>query len=102
MVAAVRNQRLKRSRKTETQVVVPTVDRAPAAVRRTRDGWNVAPTAATRDPERAVAGKPRAAVRGCAIVVFIPAILDPFPGIADHVVQAEQVGPIAADPGGVH
>src|SRR5262249_57288544 len=40
---------------------------------------------------------PRRAVHGCSLVVDMKAILDPFPDVAVHVVEAKRVGSKRAD-----
>src|SRR6185369_3077889 len=51
----------------------------------------IAPRAAAQDAALAIAGAPRRAVERAADVELVPAILDPFPDIAEHVVEAEGV-----------
>src|SRR5688572_6473828 len=62
---------------------------------RTRETRYGAPGTATGNPLRAIAGEPGAAVRRSACVARVPAVLGPFPDVAEHVVEAEAVRRVA-------
>ena len=45
---------------------------------------------------------PGRTVRGCPFVVSVQTILDPFPDVAVHIVEAERIGSKRADGSGLH
>ena len=55
-----------------------------------------APGPAAGNTLRAITGLPRGSIRGRTRVARVPAVLGPLPDVADHVVQPEPVGRIAA------
>jgi hypothetical protein len=69
----------------------------PAAVRRAQVARFVVPGAAAHHAAAAIAAGPGAAVIWRPLVVVVPAVLDPLPDIAMHVVEAPLVGRVRAD-----
>src|SRR5213594_29150 len=51
------------------------------------------PAATAENVPVAISTRPRPAVRGCADVVCVPAVLHPLPDVAQHVVEAEGILP---------
>src|SRR6185295_6741688 len=80
----------------KTGEVVAVVGVVPIARRRARETRYRAPGAAAQDTLCAIAAGPSGSVRGRAGVTRIPAVLGPLPGIAEHVVESEAVGRVAA------
>src|SRR5215475_4211712 len=89
-VSALKDSTGKRSPDTEAEMVVRVVARVRAAVGGAEVPRFVVPGTAAHDTLSAVATcRPCRAVRRRSVVVVVPAILDPLPDIAVHVVQAE-------------
>ena len=75
----------------ETDVAVAVGREAFRAERRTQESREVDPGAAAQYAAAAPAGDPCRTVRRGADVSIVPAVLDPLPHVAVHVVQAERV-----------
>src|SRR5262249_9596028 len=81
-----------RSGAREAERAEPHIDRAPAARGRADDPAVVAPGPAADDPEAWVAARePRRPVRWRAVVGLVPAILNPLPDVAVHVVKPPRI-----------
>src|SRR5215469_10272598 len=90
--------RRKRPRDPETKVVEPVVGGEPVAVRRAEEGRGEEPGPAAHDTARTISTlDPSRAVRRCADVALVVAILRPLPDIAHHVVETEPVSGKRAD-----
>src|SRR5262249_37821577 len=71
----------------------PHIDRAPDAARRADALAVVAPGTAADDPEAWIAARePRRSIRRRTVVGLVPAILNPLPGAAVHVVKPHAFG----------
>jgi len=83
----------KRPRDAEAEIAVPKVMGVPDAASSAEVLRRVVPgTAATDMLTTVTTCHPCRAILGCPIVIAMSAILDPFPNIAVHVMQAECVG----------
>src|SRR6185295_19790764 len=80
----------------KTGEVVAVVGVVPIARRRARETRYRAPGAAAQDTLCAIAAGPSGSVRGRAGITRVPAVLGPLPGIAEHVIEPEAVGRVAA------
>src|ERR1700688_1528360 len=81
----------KRSRDPEAQPVIAVADGAAQAEGRAQNLRLVAPRAAANDTLDAIPPRPFCPVLGRAVVAVVIAVLDPLPGVAEHVVEAERV-----------
>ena len=93
-----RRQDLKGPGNTETEEVEPEVGEDPEAERRADVPRSVEPGTAAKNTKTALAAaRPRPAVRRRPGVRIMVAVLHPLPDVADGVVNAERIGPEAAD-----
>src|SRR5262249_11489429 len=82
-----------RSGDPEAERVEPHIDMAPDAGRRADALAVVAPGTAADDPEAWIAARePRRSIRRRTVVGLVPAILNPLPGAAVHVVKPHAFG----------
>ena len=80
---------------TEPEVGDPAEGVAPVAARGTKVKSIVEKRPAAKDAEATVSCLPCTAIRRCCPVINIPTILDPFPDVADHIMEAKYVWRIA-------
>jgi hypothetical protein len=83
-----------RSRDTEADKGAPIVFGVVVARSRTGGLWNLPhdPRTAANDMIDAIRKDQSRAIRGRSIVIVFIAILDPFPNVPVHIVQAERIG----------
>ena len=81
-----------RPRDSQSEVVVPEVRGVPEPVGRTDIARLSVPRSSPNGTPIAIALLPSASIRRCTFVVPVPAVLNPFPDIPGHVVQAQFVG----------
>src|SRR5262249_26457392 len=62
---------------------------------------SAAVTASAHDMLPAIPHFPRRSVGRSTLIIWSPAVLDPFPDIAEHVMEPEPVGQIGAHGGGM-
>ena len=79
---------------TEPEVGKPEPSPALAAERRATVARYIVPRAAAQHTTGTVAIVPRAAVHRGALVVLVPAVIHPLPGVGQQVVHSERVRPI--------
>ena len=79
---------IERPRHAKTDAAEPEPGNVPVAIGRAEDPWVVEPGTATQHtPTTVPAARPRRAIARSPSIVLMPAVLDPLPHVAVHVVQ---------------
>src|SRR5262245_43884345 len=82
---------IQRSCNSQAESIEADVDVSTEADGRAHEFALVAPGATADNAVIRIGGKPSRCIRWRAVVILLPAILDPLPDVAEHVVKPESV-----------